>query len=124
MAKDFYLKAAKAQHQALQSERAQTLAELEAAKQAEDKWSAGQAIQKLSDIAAAEQNLTALANQYLASQQPPRELTQEERQAKSWDKMNYNDVYEMTKQTSPLGVDDAAFQRGIEEVKRRRARGE
>jgi hypothetical protein len=121
---DPYLKGAKAQFDSLRAGRAQALAEIEAYRQGGDDALMGEAIQRLADINAAEQNLNALANQYAASQQPPPPESAEQRARKPISEMNYNDVYRMVKEGSRFGVDDDAFRAGIAEVQRRRSRGE
>src|SRR5262245_16027512 len=129
MAKDFYLKATRKQHQALQSARAQALAELEAHKASGDSFSAGQTVQQLADIAASEQNLQALVNQYAASQTPqaPPEQSPEERHAKPIERMDWRDIVEMTRQSKyakDIQPNDPGLIAGYNEAMRRRARGE
>jgi hypothetical protein len=127
MAKDFYVKAARAQYQALQTARAQALSELETAKQADDKWAAAQAVQQIADLASAEQNLARLVNQYQASQQPAPAQSEEERLAKPLERMNADDGLALAR-TSRYGKDlnwsDPLVQAGYQEAMRRRSRGE
>ena len=122
---DYYTHLARQQIQRLDASKAQTLADLAAAKANSDYDSAGMAVQELADIEAKKQNIVALHDQYVRSQTPvePPELTAEERHAKPWDKMDYADVWEMC-QNSAHGVDENAFRSGMAEVARRRARGE
>jgi len=66
-----------------------------------------------------------LYSQYWHSQNPPvpPPPTLEERRAKPWEKMDYSDVWEISK--SKYGPpDEAMFRAGIAEAQRRRARGE
>jgi hypothetical protein len=70
-------------------------------------------------------NMMNLYNRYWHSQNPPQppEPTKEERMAKPWDRMNYADVWEMSK--SKYGPpDEAMFRAGMADAQRRRARGE
>jgi hypothetical protein len=54
---------------------------------------------------------------------PPAQLTSEEKQAKPWDKCNWNDSFEWAS-NSKHGVDPDAFRAGCEEVLRRRGLAE
>ena len=70
-----------------------------------------------------------LSQEYIASQNPPAspEMTYEERMAKPWDKMNWNDALDLvrgTKLGKDLTLDDPNVQAGMREVMRRRQRGE
>ncbi len=110
---------------ALDAEKAARLADLEAHRLKGDLEAAAEAVQAIADNDVARQNLTALCNQYVTSQNPPQppELTQEERNAKPWTKMDYGDVWEMAK--SKFGPpDEKMFRAGIAETQRRRLRGE
>jgi hypothetical protein len=54
-------------------------------------------------------------------------MTYEERMAKPWDKMNWNDALDLvrgTKLGKDLTLDDPNVQAGMREVMRRRQRGE
>jgi hypothetical protein len=124
-ADDYYTHLARQQLQRLDASKAQTLADLATAKANSDYDSAGLAVQELADIEAKRSNLVALHDQYVRSQtsaEPP-ELTQEEKHARPWDRMNYGDVWEMS-QNSKYGCDPEAFKAGMLEVQRRRAKGE
>ena len=122
---DFYTHSARARLQQINADRAQALAGLEQAKASADYVSAQELVQAIANIDAESRNLLALHQRYVDSQTPPEqpELTQEERHAKPWDKMDYSDTWELS-QTSKYGVDENAFRRGMLEVQRRRARGE
>jgi hypothetical protein len=124
MPDDFYLDAAKQQLAMLDAERAATLADLATHRVNQDRESAAGCVQQLANIDAQRQNLRALADQYVASQQPPPPASPEETAAKPIDRMSYGEVYDWVKKGSKVGIDDDAFKRGIEEVARRRARGE
>lgn len=124
MAKDFYLKSAKAQMQAIATQRAEALAQLEAAKASDDKWAAAASVQEIANLAAAQENLGRLVNQYVQSQQPPPPESAEMKEAKPLSQMNYADAYELAQRGSKYGIDPDAFRAGIAEVQRRRARGE
>jgi hypothetical protein len=94
-----------------------------------DHDAAAECIQQIADLDAARGNLTALYQQYTQSQQPrqPEVLTDEERHAKPWHKMDYNDTLALA-QTSKYGKgltwDDAHMRAGYAEAARRRSRGE
>jgi hypothetical protein len=125
MADDFYAEAGRSRLQDIAVERAEALASLERAKSMGDYNTAGSAVQQIANLDAEYSNLYNLYNRYVASQNPPQppEPSREERLAKPLERMDYNDVYEMLKH-SKYGVDDDAFRAGIQEVARRRARGE
>jgi hypothetical protein len=125
MADDFYLESGKARLQEIAVERADALASLERAKLQSDYDTAGQCVQQLANLDAESANMMNLYNRYWHSQNPPQppEPTKEERMAKPWDRMNYADVWEMSK--SKYGPpDEAMFRAGMAEAARRRARGE
>src|SRR5438874_12365179 len=69
---DWYLDCGREQLNQINAERAQELANLEAAKAAYDDHSAKAAIQAIVDLDAKRANLSALYSQYVASQNPPR----------------------------------------------------
>lgn len=94
----------------------------------QDLQGAGEAVSRIAQLTAEQTNLRSLVEGYVQSQRPPRqpELSDEERAAKPWNRMDYSDVLEMTKQSKYFKNDgwNADMQRGFEEVARRRARGE
>ena len=122
---DYYTAIARQQWAQLDAERAQIHSALAYAKANGDDESARNAVQELADVEAKRASLVALHEQYRASQAPAQqpELTQEEKNALPWDKMNYGHVFELAS-ASKYGVDPDAFRAGIQEVARRRARGE
>jgi hypothetical protein len=123
MANDWYIEVGHQRLAELRAGRAQAQADLEIAKRDDDRAAASEALQNIADIDAAEANIGRLYNQYIQSQQPPPPPTLEERRAKPWEKMDYSDVWEMSK--SKYGPpDEASFRAGIQEAQRRRARGE
>jgi hypothetical protein len=130
MASDsYYTHLARQQLERLEANRAQCLADLQAAKANSDYDSAGAAVQELADIEAKKQNVLNLHQQYVASQTPPEpvELTPEERHAKPWDRMDWHDALEIartSKYASDLDANDPLVQAGFKEVLARRARGE
>jgi|SRR5262249_28383574 len=92
MAKDFYLKAARKQFDALRAARADLLSQLEAHRQAGDAGSGAEIVQGLANLAADERNLTATVNEYVASQQPQPDLTTPaERAARPPERMDWNE---------------------------------
>ena len=124
-ADDYYTHLARQQIQRLEANKAQCLADLQRAKADADYETAGSAVQELADIEAKKQNIVALHDQYVRSQQVPEppELTPEEKAARPISAMDYGDVWEMSA-TSKYGVDENLFRAGMAEVARRRARGE
>ncbi len=126
---DFYTFSARQRLQQISAGRAQALADLEVAKASADYDSAGQAVQQIANLDAEAKNLAALHEQYVASQTPPApvELTAEERAAKPWDRMTWDDALDLAR-TSQFAKDldhnDPHVQAGYREVMRRRARGE
>src|SRR5262249_24851721 len=65
----------------------------------QDTASAAQSVQEIANLSAERDNLTRLFNQYVQSQQPvyAPEQTKEELQAKSWDKMDWNDALQLAR---------------------------
>jgi hypothetical protein len=85
----------------------------------------GEMLQEISNVDAAVSNLTNLAQRHAQSQQPRQQAPQTDQEwlSKPAEKMDYNDVARMASK-SKYGFDDTKFRAGIEEVARRRARGE
>jgi hypothetical protein len=126
---DWYLDCGREQLNQINAERAQELANLEAAKAAYDDHSAKAAIQAIADLDAKRANLSALYSQYVASQNPPRppEPGAEERRARSWDRMDWQDIVDMTRQSKyarNIRPDDPGLIAGYHEAMRRRRAGE
>jgi hypothetical protein len=120
---DFYIAAGRRQLAVLEAARASALADLQSHRLNGDQESAAETIQTLAGLDAQSRELTALYNQYAASQTPPPPPTLEERRAKPWERMDYSDVWEMSR--SKYGPpDEASFRAGIAEAQRRRSRGE
>jgi hypothetical protein len=122
---DFYLQAGSQRLAQIEAERAAALADLAAYKANGDRDSAAASIQQIANLDVELANLNNLYQRYQQSQNPPvpPEPTLEERRAKPWEKMDYSDVWEMSK--SKYGPpDEASFRAGIAEAQRRRARGE
>jgi hypothetical protein len=92
-----------------------------------DTAAASATVQSLANLSAEFQNLKNLCDNYIASQQPPRqpELTPEERAAKPWHRMDYSDTLDLAR-TSKYFKDgwNADMEAGRQEVARRRAGGE
>jgi hypothetical protein len=101
---DFYTFSARQRLQQINAGRAQALADLEVAKAGSDYDSAGQAVQQIANLDAEARNVVALHEQYVASQTPPApvELTAEERAAKPWDRMDWDDALALAR-TSQFG---------------------
>ena len=104
---DFYTFTARQRLQQLDANKAQCLADLAAAKANADYDTAGQAVSEIANIEAQKSNLIALHEQYVRSQQTPvapPELTPEERFAKPWDRMDWQDGLDLAR-TSKYGKD-------------------
>jgi hypothetical protein len=129
MANDFYVEAASARANQIECELAACKADLLAHKSNSDVQGAAQAVQQIANLEAEKQNLTQLYQSYVASKNPPAppEESFEQKQAKPWDKMNWNDALDLvrgTKLGKDLTLDDPNVQAGMREVMRRRQRGE
>jgi hypothetical protein len=126
---DFYTQSARQRLEQIAAERAAAEADLLAHRANSDTYSAGQSIQHLANLAAEQQNLTTLYNNYVQSQQPRQReyLTPEERAAKPIHKMDWSDAVDLAR-TSRYGknirADDPNMIAGWHESQRRRARGE
>jgi hypothetical protein len=126
---DFYRDSAERRLQQLSANRAANLADLEAHKLNGDHDAAGECIQNLANIDAERANLVQLYQNYTASQQPPQKPyeTQEQKQAKPWSQMGWDDVVEMTrtsKYAKDIRPDDPNMIAGWHETRARRSRGE
>jgi hypothetical protein len=127
MADDFYLESGKARLQEIAVERADALAALERAKLQSDYETAGQAVQQIANLDAEHNNLAGLYNRYVASQQPPPQPSAEERKARTWDRMDWQDIVDMTRQSKyakNIRADDPNMIAGWYEGQRRSRRGE
>jgi hypothetical protein len=104
---------------------AQCLDTLEQAEEMSDITSAAEGAQLLANIHSERANILALHRQHANSKVPymPPALSNEEKLAKPYDKCTWGDAYEWASK-SKHGVDNAAFERGIQEVMRRRQSGE
>jgi hypothetical protein len=124
-AEDIYTFAARERLQRLEADRARALAELQEAKASNDTYAMGDAVEAIAALDVRKECILGLHDRYVRSQTPvqPPELTQEEKHAKPWDRMDYGDVWEISN-TSKHGCDPEWFKAGISEVARRRARGE
>jgi hypothetical protein len=94
-----------------------------------DTASAATAVQQIATLSREREDLHRLYNQYVQSQQPvyAPQQTKEELQAKSWDKMDWNDALELartSKYGSNLNWNDPHVRQGYAEVLRKRATGE
>lgn len=105
-ADDYYTHLARQQLQRLDANKAQTLADLAAARANSDYETAGTAVQELADLESKRQNLVALHDQYVRSQYVPEapEPTPEEKFARPWDRMSLQDGLDLAK-TSKYGKD-------------------
>ena len=129
MANDFYAQAAIQRANMIEAELAAAQADLAVARANNDVESASANVQALANLRAEKANLTQLYNDYVASQTPrqPEVLTDEERAAKPWHKMDYSDTLALA-QTSRYGKsltwDDPHMRAGLTEARARRSRGE
>src|SRR6266581_5502663 len=90
---DWYINVGRQRMAEISAGRAQALANLEIAKRDNDEYGAAEAIQNIADIDQAQANLGRLYDQYARSQTPPPPPTKEERLARPWDKMTWEDAY-------------------------------
>jgi hypothetical protein len=107
--------------------RSQAVADLERAKSEYDDSAAMDAIQQIADLDQAAASLNALYSRYTASQTPPPQPSQEERKARTWDRMDWQDIVDMTRQSKyakNIRPDDPNMIAGYQEAMRRRGRGE
>ncbi len=96
---DFYVESGRQRLQDIAAERAEALASLERAKASGDYQTAGFAVQQVANLDSEYGNLMRLYQQYWNSQHPPAppEPTREERLAKPLERMDYRDVWELSK---------------------------
>jgi len=83
----------------------------------------------IADLDSAAKNLADLHSRYVQSQTPvaPPEISAEERHAKPWDKMNYDDALALARNSKygkDLTHDDPNVAAGYRAVQARRQRGE
>jgi hypothetical protein len=129
MSDDFYTQSARQRLEQIEAERTAAQADLAAHKANSDSYSAGQTIQTLANLAAEQQNLTTLYNNYVQSQQPRQReyLSPEERHARPIHKMTWDDAVDLARQSKygkNLRSDDPNMIAGWHESQRRRSRGE
>jgi uncharacterized protein HemX len=127
MAKDFYIKAARRQARQLEAAKNLATANLNEARANRDPDTAAGYVQELADLSAAQENLSRLCNQYLQSQQPPAPVSKEERAARDWSRMDWQDVTDLARQSKygrDIQPNDPGLIAGWQEAQRRRARGE
>ena len=129
MADDWYTETASRRFQQIEAERAQSLADLQQARVAGDNYLAQEAVQRIADLDSAAKNLADLHSRYVQSQTPvsPPEISAEERAAKPWDKMNYDDALALARNSKygkDLTHDDPNVAAGYRAVQARRQRGE
>jgi hypothetical protein len=126
---DFYQDSAQRRLQQIEADRAAAMADLHAHRLNSDYDSAGQVIQQVANLDAERQNLVALHERYVAQNTPPQKPyeTQEQKAAKPWSQMNWDDVVEMTrtsKYAKNIRPDDPGMIAGWQEARARRGRGE
>ena len=129
MADDWYVEMGRQRLLEINAARSQALADLEQAKANYDSDSASDAIQRVANADAERANLSNLYDQYVRSITPPAplEVSLEERRARPFSAMDWNDVVEMTRQSKyarNIRPDDPNMIAGYQEAMRRKARGE
>lgn len=127
--RDFYLDAAATRANMIEAELAAAKADLMAHKANQDVESASGTVQQIANLEAERANLTTLYQNYVRSQQPaPQpEISDSERAAKPWNRMDWNDIVAITrtsKHAKDIKPDDPNMIAGWQEAQRRRSRGE
>jgi len=122
---DFYVEAAKQRLETLEAAKMRAMADLAEQKACNDTYGAAETVQTIATLEDQRQSLLRLHQQHVQSMNPPPPPpeTDQEWLSKPPEKMTYNDVAKIAGR-SRHGFDDAAFRAGIQEVARRRARGE
>jgi hypothetical protein len=126
---DFYLEALQRRLALIETERAAALADLQSHRFNNDHDGAGEAEQRVADLRASQRNLQDLANEYVASQQPPEPVpqTKEELMVKDWSRMTPDDGLALARESKygrSLDWNDPYVRKGYQEAQRRRNRGE
>jgi hypothetical protein len=128
---DFYLSAAQQRATEIQMELSAARADLDAHRYNQDLSAAGEAVQRIANLTAEQQNLKSLCDNYVASMTPrePEALTDSERFARPWTKMSPQDGLDLAKTSRYVGEkglswDDPNVRSGYAEAQRRRSRGE
>jgi hypothetical protein len=124
---DDYIEAGRRRYAVLEAARAQATADIQAHRVNGDQDAMSEAIQTLANLDADMASLNNLYSRYAASQAPPPEPSKEERLARPWNKMDWTDVVEMTRQSKhakDIRADDPNMIAGYHEAMRRKARGE
>lgn len=126
---DFYLSAAQQRLNVIAAEEQAALADMATYRAGGQVEEAASAIQNYANLQAEKQNLTALCQSYITSQQAPqqREISPEERLARRPEHMDWTDVVELTRTSrhaKDIKADDPNLLSGWREAQRRRARGE
>jgi hypothetical protein len=103
---DFYQDSARRRLEQIDAERAAALADLGAHKMNADHDSAALTIQTIANLDSERRNIVDLHERYVQSQQPPaaEQLTDEERNARPWNKMTPDDALALAR-TSKYGRD-------------------
>ncbi len=126
---DWYIQQGRNRLQQIAYARASAVADLEGAKVSYDDDAAGSALQTIADLDAQRANLMGLYQQYWNSQHPPAppQPSAEERKARTWDRMDWQDIVDMTrtsKYAKDIRPDDPNMVAGYHEAMRRRRAGE
>jgi hypothetical protein len=126
---EFYRDSAERRLQQLTANRAANVADLEVHRLNGDHDAAGECIQQLANIDSERANLVQLYQNYEQSQRPAQKPyeTQEQKAAKPWSQMGWDDIVEMTrtsKYAKDIRPDDQNMVAGWHEARARRGRGE
>ena len=126
---DFYEDSARRRLAQIDAARARAVADLEDCRADGNDTLGGEYEQQIANLDADKRNLLDLHRRYVESQNPPQPppLSPEERHAKPWDKMTWDDGLELAR-NSKYGKDltwnDPNVQRGYMEAMRRKERGD
>jgi hypothetical protein len=129
MADDFYTFAANQRLAQIDATKSRALADLAEQKAASDYEGAAASVQSIANAEAERANLIALHKSYVVSLTPPvpPAMSREERDAKPWQKMDWNDALEIartSKYAKDLNHDDPNVAAGYREAMARRGRGD
>jgi hypothetical protein len=113
---DDYIEAGKRRVAVLEAARAAAVADIQAHRVNGDQESMAEAIQTVANLDADLANLNNLYSRYTQSQQPPPEPSKEEREARPWNRMDWQDVVNLARQSKYAreGAD-----RGVSDVRHR-----
>jgi hypothetical protein len=122
---DDLLEAATQQFKVIEAARRRSEADLAEYRANGNTYGIAEELQTIANLDSSARNLSDLARRHAQASQPQAPVHQSDQEwfAKAPEKMDYNDVARIVSK-SKYGFDDARFRAGIQEVARRRARGE